>query len=86
MNAPWVSHFTIVNVDEWSLLFIGDRLVQQSHATVISDLVRHSDNKPFTLEVIDASGTDLDAQLTAVGEAPMNMGLGQARYLAGSKP
>lgn len=94
MNSPWVTHFTLINLGgkginsgaEFSLLFVGERLVLQEPDITIAGLAAIAGNTPITIEVIDGRGSVLDAYILPDTECPDTMTLSQARSLAGRKP
>lgn len=96
MNAPWVTHFTIINLGygledgtvvgtAFSLLFAGERLVLQEPEITIAGLAAIAGNTPITIEVIDGRGSALDVSILSDTECPDTMTLSQARSLAGRK-
>lgn len=78
-------HFTIIEVDEWALLFVDGDLISQGHRIRLPDLVEVSAKKPFTLEVFAADGTALEEYLLEYGSANPDMTLSKARTLAEKK-
>lgn len=96
MNAPWVTHFTIINLGyslndavvgtDFSLLFVGEKLVLQEPEITIAGLAALAGNTPITIEVVDGRGSALDVSIPSDTECPDTMTLSEARSLAGRKP
>lgn len=85
MNAPWVSAFTVIEMDDWALLFIGERLAAQGHSIRLRDLKDLAGNTPFTLSLVEAHGTKLEKSLTENGQWDEQMPLHKAVVLTKDK-
>lgn len=62
---------TVVDIEEWSVLFDGEDVVNQGHSTEIEDLVRASKGEPFTLQRISAYDSPFDKMVSEAGDVSM---------------
>ena len=61
--------FTVIELDEWALLFDGRKLVVEDHSIELDQLEHQAKGECFTLEVISGYDTDLDDHVTENGRA-----------------
>jgi hypothetical protein len=82
MIDPWLmDKLTVIQIDDWALLFKNEELVDQNHDISVWDLERHAQSNPFFLEVISAYETELDKKISADGDCSMSMKLSEAMSL-----
>lgn len=61
-------HLTVVDIEEWSILFDGDEMVDQGHSTELDTIIRASRGEPFTLARISAYDSPFDKQVSQDGD------------------
>jgi hypothetical protein len=66
---------TIIELDDWALLYEDEQLVDQNHEISVWDLKRHAGICPFFLEVISGYGTELDYKISQEGDFSYTMKL-----------
>ncbi|MBZ9888153.1 hypothetical protein LB559_09395 [Mesorhizobium sp. BR1-1-3] len=74
---------TVIDLNDWALLFDDERLVDQSHSFSVGNLVQRARCEPVYLQRICADGSKLDEQLQEDGEASLDMTLTEARAMCG---
>lgn len=62
-------HITVFRLEEWEILFRNGTIAGESRTIGLDDVERQSNEQPFTLAVIDAKNTLLDAKVTEQGHA-----------------
>lgn len=75
MDVPVI---TVIDITEWSLLFVNGRLVDQGHETSLQAVERWANHEPFKLTVLYAGDTPLDKLIGEAGDAPSTMNLCEA--------
>lgn len=58
---------TIVQLTDWHLVYVGEKLEYEDESVSASDLERIVGEDPFTLRIVDAEGTELDEIVANAG-------------------
>lgn len=61
-------HLTVVDIEEWSILFDGNEMVDQGHSTELDTIIRAARGEPFTLERIAGYDSAFDKQVSQDGD------------------
>lgn len=69
---------TVIDLVDWSLLFVDSLLVAQGHASQIDDILRASKREPLTRTWIGRCGSSIEAMVKEQGRVPASMTLSEA--------
>jgi hypothetical protein len=72
---------TVIDVEDWSLLFDDQRLIDQGHSTPLNQLAHIASGTPVILHYVSACDTILDKMISTAGDASMKMTLAEALAL-----
>jgi hypothetical protein len=75
-------HLTVIDVEDWSVLFDGEKIHHQGHQTTLDDLILAANGQPVTLERVCGYDSKFEAMLQKAGDCDTRMSLAQARSLA----
>lgn len=73
---------TVIELEDWSLLFSDETLVHQDHSTHVDNLVTAAKGEPVILARINAHGSSLDKKVSEAGDVSMGLTLSEAAPLA----
>ncbi|RWB08734.1 MAG: hypothetical protein EOQ39_19025 [Mesorhizobium sp.] len=82
MNIADEPTITVIDIEDWSLVFREEKLVAQGHDTIVSELARLTHGEPFRLAYIYATGSELDKEITEAGQVADTMLASRAINLA----
>ena len=66
---------TVIDIEDWSVLFADEKIINQGHSTTIEDLVRAAGGCAVTLARVAAHGSPFDKMVTDGGDVDMKLRL-----------